>query len=168
MIMPFLLRLADALNRDDDAARKLNVALSAAAGLITHGIAMWIGRGMTVDSAPWFALPNWANAIVWLLLFLLLGASRWMLNSYTIIGVSRARTMLTLLIFCCLFWPFYSLPAVDLRVSLFGNTALLLIAMASILIVRRRSIEASSLIMPLVVWLAFSVLVVLTSIGWLG
>lgn len=163
-----LLRLADALNQDDDLARSLNIVLAAAAGLVVHGLAMLAGRGMSTDAAPWFALPSWANAAVWLLLLVLLGISRWMLNSYTIIGVSMARTMVTLLILCCLLWPFYTLPAVDLRVALFGNAATIILAVASIVIVRRRSVEASSLIMPVVVWLAFSVLVVLTSLGWLG
>ncbi|MBN1151597.1 MAG: hypothetical protein JXA58_00165, partial [Dehalococcoidia bacterium] len=113
--MSLLLRLADALNQDDDLARRLNIALAVIAGLIAHGLALWIGWGTTSDAAPWFALPGWANAVVWLFLLVLLGISRWMLNSYTIIGVSTARTMVTLLILCCLFWPIYSLPAIDLH-----------------------------------------------------
>jgi len=88
-----------------------------------------------------------------------------MLNSYTIIGVATARTMVTLLIVCCLLWPFYSLPVVDLRVALFGNIATIALAVASIVVVRRRSVEAASLVMPLVVWLSFCTLVVLAAMG---
>ena len=165
--MSLLLRLVDALNRDDDPARWLNVGLAVAAGLIVNGLALWLSRSMTSDSAPWFALPAWIGALVWLCLFALLGASRWMLNSYTIIGVATARTMVTLLIVCCLLWPFYSLPVVDLRVALFGNIATIALAVASTVVVRRRSVEAGSLIMPLVVWLSFSMLVVLVALGWL-
>jgi hypothetical protein len=101
------------------------------------------------------------------LLFALLGASRWMLNSYTIIGVSTARTMVTLLILCCLLWPLYSLPSVDPRISLLGNVATIALSVATIVVVRRRSIESASLIMPLVVWLVFSSLVALVQLGWL-
>ncbi len=166
--MSILLRLAEALNQDDERSRRLNISLAVVAGLVTHGLALWLARGAATASSPWFALPDWAEALVWVGLLALLGLSRWMLNSYTIIGVATARTVVTLLILCCLLWPFYSLPAVDLRVALFGNAATLVLAIASIVVVRRRSVESSSLIMPLVVWLCFSILVVLTAIGWFG
>jgi tryptophan-rich sensory protein len=165
--MSALMRLAEALNQDDNLARSLNIGLAVTAGLLFNGLALWLGRDMVSDSRPWFALPGWISAIVWLSLFALLGASRWMLNSYTIIGVAAARTMVTLLILCCLLWPFYSLPIIDVRIALFGNAATILLAAATIVIVRRRSIEAASLVMPLVVWLAFSTLVVLVQLGWL-
>ncbi len=167
MLMSALMRLVDALNRDDSRARSLNVALAIFAGMIAHGLGLWIGRSMESGFMPWFALPAWIEALIWLILLALLGAARWMLNSYTIIGVSAARTMVTLLLLCCLLWPFYSLPVVDLHITLFGNIATLLLAFAAIVIVRTRSVESASLIMPLVVWLAFSTLVVLVAIGWL-
>jgi len=163
--MSLLLRLVDALNQDDDLARRLNIGLAIGAGLLMNALALWLSRSMESDSAPWFALPDWIGALVWLCLFALLGASRWMLNSYTIIGVATARTMVTLLIVCCLLWPFYSLPVVDLRVALFGNIATIALAVASIVVVRRRSVEAASLVMPLVVWLSFCTLVVLAAMG---
>jgi len=166
--MSILLRLADALNQDDDVARRLNIALAAVAGLITHGLALWLGRNMSSAATPWFALPNWVNAAIWLVLLMLLGISRWLLNSYTIIGVSTARMMVTLLILCCLLWPLYTLPVVDLRVALSGNIATAILALTSIVVVRRRSVEASSLVMPVAVWLVFSTLVVVASLGWIG
>ena len=165
--MSILLRLADALNRDDNLARKLNILLALAAGLTANGLGLWLGRDMASDSAPWFSLPGWLNALVWLCLFALVGASRWMLNSYTIIGVSTARTMVALLVLCCLLWPFYSLPTVGLRIALLGNAATILLAIATIAVVRQRSAEAASLLMPLVVWLAYSILIVVTALGWL-
>jgi len=161
------MRLAEALNQDDGRARRLNIILAVGMGTLTHALAIWIGRDMGSDAAPWFALPAWMNALVWLLLFALLGASRWMLNSYTIIGVATARTMVTVLILCCLLWPFYSLPIVDLRIALFANVTTITLAVGTIVIVRKRSVEAASLVMPLTVWLAFSTIVVLAALGWL-
>jgi tryptophan-rich sensory protein len=163
--MSLLLRLIEALNQDDTRARWLNIGLAFGLGLLANALALWYGRGMGSDSAPWFALPAWSSALVWLFLFTLLGASRWMLNSYTIIGVATARTMVTLLIVCCLFWPFYSLPIVDLGVALAANIMTGALAVATVAVVRRRSVEAASLVMPLIVWLAFTTMVVLAAIG---
>lgn len=167
MIMSILMRLVNALNQDDDSARRLNIGLAFGAASLVNGLALWLGRGMSADSTPWFALPAWIGALLWLCLFSLMGASRWMLNSYTIIGVATARTLVTALMLCCLLWPFYSLPVVDLRVALFGNIATIVLAVASIVVVRRRSVEAASLLMPLVVWLAFSTLVLVSALGWI-
>jgi len=167
MIMSILMRLVNALNQDDDSARRLNIGLAFGAALLSNGLALWLRSGMTTDATPWFALPPWIGALVWLCLFALMGASRWMLNSYTIIGVSTARTVVTALMLCCLLWPFYSLPVVDLRAALFGDIATIVLAVASIVVVRRRSVEAASLLMPLVVWLAFSMLVVVSALGWI-
>ncbi len=167
LIMSLLLRLADALNQDDVQARRLNIGLAVGMGFAVHAVAIWIGRDMATDSIPWFALPVWANSLVWLFLFALLGAARWMLNSYTIIGVSTARTMVTVLILSSLLWPLYSLPAVDPRITLAANAILVALTVGTIVIVHRRSIEAASLIMPLVVWLAFSIIVNMGSVGWL-
>jgi tryptophan-rich sensory protein len=50
---------------------------------------------------------------------------------------------------------------------LFGNIATIVLAVASIVVVRRRSVEAASLLMPLVVWLAFSTLVLVSALGWI-
>ena len=167
MIMSILMRLVNALNQDDDQARRLNIGLALGAASLVNGLALWLGRGMSADFAPWFALPPWIGALVWLCLFALMGASRWMLNSYPIIGVATARTVVTALMLCCLLWPFYALPVVDLHVALFGNVATIVLAVASIVVVRRRSVEAASLLMPLVVWLSFSTLVVVSALGWI-
>lgn len=163
MLMSLLLLLVDALNRDDSQSRWLNIGLAVSLGLLANGLAIWFGRGMEFDPMPWLSPPAWLAAIVWLFLFVLLGASRWMLNSYTIIGVATARTMVTLLIVLGLLWPFYSLPVVDLRVTLIANAATLALAIAAAVLVGRRSIEAASLIMPVIVWLAFATLVVLSA-----
>ncbi len=163
MLMSLLLLLVDALNRDDSQSRWLNIGLAVSLGLLANGLAIWFGRGMEFDPMPWLSPPAWLAAIVWLFLFVLLGASRWMLNSYTIIGVATARTMVTLLIVLGLLWPFYSLPVVDLRVTLIANAATLALAIAAAVLVGRRSIEAASLIMPVIVWLAFTTLVVLSA-----
>ena len=163
--MSFLLRFVDALNQDDTQGRWLNIVLAIVGGALMNGLALWLGRDMSSDATPWFALPPWAAALVWMLLLALLGASRWMLNSYTIIGVATARTMVTVLILCCLLWPLYSLPSVDLHIALAGNVTTIGLAVATIVVVRRRSIEAASLATPLIVWLAFATIVVLATMG---
>jgi tryptophan-rich sensory protein len=165
--MSVLLRFVDALNKDDSQGRWLNIGLAIGGGMFANGLALWLGRGMHSDATPWFALPPWAAALVWVFVLALLGASRWLLNSYTIIGVATARTMVTVLILCCMLWPLYSLPVVDLRIALAGNVATIGLAAATVVMVRRRSIEAASLVTPLIVWLAFATIVVLAAMGQL-
>jgi hypothetical protein len=145
--MSLLLRLVDALNQDDGQSRRLNVLMAVGMGVMTHALA-------------------WMNAVVWLCLLALLGGARWMLNSYTIIGVSTARTMVTVLIMYSLLWPFYSLPVVASAITLTANVILTALTIATIVVVRRRSVEAGSLIMPLTVWLVFAIIVNLAALGW--
>lgn len=154
-----LLRLADALNRDDRQALVLNLAIPLILGLLVNGSVLWIGRNDPVNAVPWFAPPGWLAAIVWVCLLALLGAARWSLNSYTIIGVSMARTVVTLLIVACLLWPVYSLPAINPTIRMSANAVNLVIAVLAITVVRQRTGEAAALIMPTIVWLAFTTLV---------
>ncbi len=160
-----LLRLIEALNRDDRQALGLNLVIPVFLGLLANGLALWMGRDNATNVVPWFAPPGWVAAIVWSCLFALLGLARWSLNSYTIIGVSMARTMVTLLILACLLWPAYSLPAVDLSIRMSANTVNLLFAALAVFVVRQRSSEAAALIMPTVVWLAFTTLVAVTALS---
>ncbi len=163
-IMSRILRLADALNRDDRQSLRLNIAIPVTLGLILNGLGLWLARNDPLDAAPWFAPPGWVSAIVWLCLLALLGAARWTLNSYTIIGVLMARTAVTLLLVACLVWPLYTLAAVNLSIQMIANGLTLLMAVAAILIVRQRSVEAASLIMPTIVWLAFTTLIAATAL----
>jgi benzodiazapine receptor len=162
-------RLVDALNRDDRNGLSLNVGLAVGAALVLNGVIFVLGWNKMTDYAPqpWFQPPGWVVAVVWLLLFALMGRARWLLNSYTIVGVVRARRMVTLLVLSCLLWPFYSLAIGSVLGGLVGTVVTLVLAVVALALVRTRSREAALLLIPVVVWLSYATLIILATLGWL-
>ncbi|MBN1857399.1 MAG: tryptophan-rich sensory protein [Dehalococcoidia bacterium] len=159
--------LMDALNRDDRQSLVLNIVVPLAAALILHGLVFFLGLDSTAEAGgrPWFQPPYWAAAIVWLVLFVLMGSARWMLNSYTIIGVVKARNLVTLLIAVCLLWPFYVLTIDNMTAGLLGTIAAGLLSLATIVFMWIRSRDAALLVGPTFVWLCFMTIVFLSHTG---
>ena len=145
----------------------LNVALAVGAALIMNGVIFLFGWDSTTDHAPqpWFEPPGWVVGVVWLVLFSLMASARWTLNSYTIIGVVRARAMITLLIISCLLWPFYSIAIGSLVGGLVGNIITIAIAIVAIVYAWPRSRDAALFILPVVLWLSFATLIILAELG---
>ena len=160
-------RVLQALNQDDRRALMLNVALAVGAALIMNGVIFLFGWDSTTDHAPqpWFEPPGWVVGVVWLVLFSLMASARWTLNSYTIIGVVRARAMITLLIISCLLWPFYSIAIGSLVGGLVGNIMTIAIAIVAIVYAWPRSRDAALFILPVVLWLSFATLIILAELG---
>ena len=118
-----LLRFADVLNQDDGRARRLNIWFAVGIGLLAKGMPFGFDTTCRPIRPRRLLFQDRMNSVIWLCLFALLGVSRWMLNSYTIIGVSTARTVVTVRLFC-LPRPFYSLPVVaSARSILAANSA---------------------------------------------
>jgi benzodiazapine receptor len=159
--------ILQALNRDDRQALVLNVALAVGAAVIVNAAIFLLGWNSTTDYAPqpWFEPPDWVIGVVWLVLFSLMASARWTLNSYTIIGVVRARAMITVLIICCLLWPFYSLATGSLVGGLVGNIITIALAVAAMVLAWPRSRDAALFILPVVLWLSFAILIVLAEMG---
>jgi len=160
-------KLLQALNQDDRRALTLNVALAVGAALIIYGVIFLLGWDSATGHAPrpWFEPPGWVIGVVWLVLFSLMASARWTLNSYTIIGVVRARAMITVLIISCLLWPFYSLAIDSLVGGLIGNIVTIIIAVAAMVFAWLRSRDAALFILPVVLWLSFAILIVLAEMG---
>ena len=160
-------KILQALNQDDRQALVLNVALAVGAALIMNAAIFLLGWDSTTDYAPrpWFEPPGWVIGVVWLVLFSLMASARWTLNSYTIIGVVRARAMVTLLIVACLLWPFYSLAIGSLAGGLIGNIVTIIIAVAAMVFAWLRSRDAALFILPVVLWLLFATLIILAEMG---
>jgi len=160
-------KLIRALNQDDRHALVLNIAIAVGAAAIVNGVILLLGWDSPTDYAPqpWFEPPGWVVVLVWLVLFSLMASARWTLNSYTIIGVVRARALITLLIVACLVLPFYSLAISSLMGGLIGNFITIALAVTSIVFTWRRSRDAALFILPVVLWIAFATLVILAEMG---
>ena len=154
----------DALNRDDRQSLALNLGVPVAIALVLNALAFFLGWGTAAVSggAPWFRPPVWAMGIIWIVLFTLLGSARWMLNSYTIIGVVKARNLISLLVAVCLLWPLYTLAIDNLTVALLGNIAAGLLAIITVVFVWTRSRDAALLVGPTFVWLCFTTIIILS------
>ncbi len=157
----------DAMNRDDRLSLVRNVLLAAALGLIVFGLVLAFGgdRRAAEPDSLWLWLPGWAIALVWLVLLAFLGASRWLLNSYTIIGGGQARGLVTLLILVCICWPLHSLLLGSLSVALAANIVTLLLTAVAILLVRPASPDSFYLLVPLAGWLLFICIIILAALG---
>jgi len=157
----------DALNRDDRLSLLRNVLLAMTLGVIVFGLVLGFGgdRRTAEPDSLWLWLPAWVIALVWILLLAFLGASRWLLNSYTIIGAGQARGLVTLLILVCICWPLHSLVPGSLSVALAANIITLLLAATVLLLVRPASSDSSYLLIPLMAWLLFICVLILAALG---
>lgn len=157
----------DALNRDDRLSLARNVLFAVSLGLLVFGLVLVLGgdRRAAAPESLWLWLPGWVIALVWLVLLAFLGASRWLLNSYTIIGVGQARGLVTLLILVCLCWPLHSLVAGSLAVALAANAITFLLSATALLFVWQSSRDAAYLLVPLMAWLVFISIIILAAMG---
>ena len=153
-------------NRHDRQALAFNIALPVGAGLAVHAVAFALGwyEGNSA-TPPWFALPWWAVATVWLVLLALMATTRWMLNEYTIIGVVPARRMVSVLIIACLLWPVYSTASGSAMVGLIGTVIAAAISFATAIFVWQRSHKGVLPLVPVMLWLAFTVVMFLAQTG---
>ncbi len=157
------------LNKPGALSLVLNVLLAVGAALVMNGLIFGLGWNRSTDYAtkPSFEPPGYVVGLVWEGLFALMATARWLLNSRSGTGASRARALVTLLIIFCLLWAFYSLAIGSLIGGLLGNLGT--IAIASFTVARLGAISktAAFLIMPVVLWVTFATAIVLSELGWL-
>lgn len=157
----------DVMNRDDRLSLVRNVLLAMTLGLVIFGLVLGFGgdRRTAAPEALWLWLPGWVIALVWVVLLAFLGASRWLLNSYTIIGAGQARGFVTLLILVCVCWPLYSLLPGSLPVALAANILTMFLTAVAILLVRPASPDSFYLLVPVIAWLLFICVILLAAAG---
>ncbi len=156
------------INRHDRKALVLNISLTVGAGLAVHAVAFALGWYEHNDFAlPWFTPPWWAIAAVWLALLGLIATTRWMLNEYTIIGVVPARRMIATLMIACLLWPVYSAASGSAMLGLIGTAVTTVVCLITAVFVWQRSHKAILPLVPVVLWLAFTIVIFLEQMGGL-
>ena len=155
-------------NQHDRKSLVLNISLAAGAGLAIHAMAFALGWYEDNNFAvPWFTPPWWAVAAVWLALLALIATTRWMLNEYTVIGVVPARKMIAALIIVCLLWPVYSAASGSAMPGLIGTAATTVICLITAVFVWQRSHKSVLPLAPVVLWLAFTIVIFLEQMGGL-
>ena len=93
--------------------------------------------------------------------------ARWILNSSENAGAKKARLYVTILLASCLVWPLYSL-AIGSVIGGFGGTLLAVVLAALTLgALRGVSRKAAYLILPVLLWVIFATVIIVTEAGWI-
>ncbi len=137
------------------------VAAFVLGALLINGVIFALGWGG--DQArvqPWFAPPGAVIGSVWMVLFGLMGAARWLAASAGGPGsAGAARSVLLLAIFCALY-PAYTRGLSSLEIALAGSLATLAAAGWVAWRLRPVSRTAAALVAAVVLWVVFATLLV--------
>lgn len=139
----------------------------AAVGFVIVGNAIVFALGWNDDGDSGrraeFAPPGYVIGGVWILLFSLMGAARWV--SVTAGGdAARNGWLVTGLIVLCWLFPFYTGGLDNEYIALGGTLVTLVVTLAVIQKLRRDSLLAVTLLVPLVAWLAFATAITVRNI----
>lgn len=146
-------------NRRDRIGLVANVGASVFAVLAVNFVVFLSGwfQTDTPDTKPSVLNPpGWLVGVVWVALFTLLGAARWLLvKSDANYGKSQSRYIILLALFC-LAYPFYTMGLKNVAAGLTGNIATVVAALWVVLRVRRVSVAAARCVLPVVAWVSFA------------
>ena len=131
-----------------------DIALPVVLALATNGLIFALGwRQPDHDIQPGSAPPGYVIGIVWTVLFALMGAARYH---------ATAKRMVTALIALCLAYPFYTLGLQDRMIGLAGIAVTGTLAIYIVLYQWQRARRAALLLLPLVAWLTFAAMLILS------
>jgi tryptophan-rich sensory protein len=138
----------------------LNVAAPVALALATNGLIFTLGwNAPDHDRQPWFAPPGYVVGMVWTVLFGCMGAARWRAVEA---GDRRDRILIDVLIVLCLAYPFYTAGLQDRMAGLAGIVVTGLLALVIVLHAWRPARGAALLLLPLLGWLWFAGILILS------
>lgn len=146
------------LNRSDRSGLWINVGVAIVTVVALNGIIFSLGWNQSNDTPiePSFAPPGWVIGAIWVVLFGLMGAARWLLARRGDAAGIRGSWWVVALMAACLIYPFYTISPGSTQRALIGNLVTLVIALAAIAFVRRASTTATALVVPVALWLAFA------------
>ena len=113
-----------AVNRTGYVSLLLNLTLAVGLGLLINAIvfAVLFADAAEPPSNVPFAPPGAVVGAVWVILFALMGASRWLLNASGEAARAAKNWIVVLLVFCFAY-PFYTLGLNSEKIGLAGNIA---------------------------------------------
>lgn len=156
------------IDQDSNASLALNVAIAVFLCLVINSIIFgfgWDGGDDTINI--WFAPPGYVVGTVWVILFGLIGASRYALNRAGK-PASRTKTLLGALLLFCLAYPIYTLGFNSEFIGFLGNIATILFTIFAMWRVWKFSRAAAALLFPIVLWVSFATVLVLAELRWIN
>jgi tryptophan-rich sensory protein len=154
------------LNRTTWQGLLANVVVLVGLSALGNGIVNLFGWDSSQNPAPKpsFAPPDYVVGLVWVLLFAVLGAARWLLvGSGSTAAKPERRLILGLAIFCFLY-PFYTLAFDSALAGLFGNLATILLAGYVTYRVRKHSAMAAAGVFLVVMWTCFATAIIIAQL----
>jgi tryptophan-rich sensory protein len=128
-----------------------NLAVFVGAPVVLNGLIFglgWSGRGGPQVGLP----PGWVVGSIWVVLFVGLGAARWLL----VRSGKVANEWVSLVGVLCLLYPLYTRGFSDLVAGLVGNVVTLGVAVPVAVYAWRRVRGAGFFLVPLCLWMAYA------------
>jgi tryptophan-rich sensory protein len=126
-----------------------------------------IGGWYTALHKPWFNPPSWIFGPVWILLYILMGVSLWLIvrDEYESRPVRQAVILFAIQLIANLLWSVLFFGMHLIFAALLGVIVLFILIAATIIAFRRISSTAGWLLVPYLCWTAFASL--LTGMIWI-
>ena len=151
------------INQKNSISFLLNVLIAVALCLGINAIIFgsgWFVTDDAADKAVWFAPPGYVVGTVWVILFALIGAARYLLNEFGEAAAGAKNLLIGLLLFC-LAYPIYTIGFTSRLLGLIGNMATIALTIFIITKVFKFSKTAAYLLIPIIIWVGFASLLTL-------
>lgn len=145
----------------------LNISIAVALCLVINAVIFGSGWDASdTDAQIWFAPPGYVVGTVWVILFGLIGAARYLLNASGEAAKGTKNWLVILLLFC-LAYPIYTIGFNSEILGFAGNLATIALTIFVFTKTFRFSKTAASLLVPIIVWVSFATLIVMAELGWI-
>ncbi|CAN5407942.1 tryptophan-rich sensory protein [soil metagenome] len=155
------------IDRPNTTALVLNISIAIGLCLAINSVIFGFGFDTTEnDVAVWFAPPGYVVGAMWVLLFALIGLSRYLLNASGDFAAGTKVWTVGLLLFC-LAYPIYTIGFQSEIIGLIGNIATIGLTIYVMSRTLKFSRAATFLLAPIVVWVSFASLIILAELRWI-
>ena len=155
------------INRKNYVGLVLNITIAVVLCLAINAVIFGSGWDASETAAQiWFAPPGYVVGTVWVILFALIGAARYLLNDSGEAARSTKNWLVVLLLFC-LAYPIYTIGFNSELIGFFGNLATIALTIFVLTRTLKFSKFAAFLLVPIIFWVSFATLIVIAELGWI-
>lgn len=158
----------DAINQKNYTSLLLNVSIAVGLCFIINAVIFGSGwdKSDPVDDSIWFAPPGYFVGTVWVILFALIGAARYLLNASGE-AANGTKNLLVILLLFCLAYPIYTIGFNSELLGLAGNLATIALTIFAMTKTSKFSKTATLLLAPIVLWVSFATLIIAAELKWI-
>ena len=159
--------MSNLLGRKDTLGLSANIAFAVGIAGLGNGIIFalcWNGDGPG-KTLPSFQPPGWVIGAVWTALFAAMGTARWAaIRDAVALGHRHAARPITVLIFACFAYPYYTLGFRSVEIGLAGSIATMLAATFIAWRLIGLSRPAALFVLPTALWCAFATVLLIRTL----